>query len=138
MAENTKIEWADSTCSVIFGRSGLGGDDVPRWRSPHRGWDRKEWEARVKEPDNEIEKTLRSVYAELTTPEAPLSVLARVDALTRPVARAAPQDAPLRIDWARMARDYARANALVRLWREEAELRAIMDDDDEVLMMGAA
>ena len=121
-----------------IGREGLGGDDLPRRKSPHKGWDRKEWEARVKEPNDEIEKTLRAAYAELTGESAPLSVLARTDAITRPVAaRQADtgRDIPIRIDWRRLAQDYERANALMALAREEAELRAIEADDEDILMM---
>lgn len=118
------------------GRSGLGGDDVPyRSKSPHRGWDKKEWEARVKEPDNAVEKTLREAYAELTGKEQPFSVLAQVDAIVRPASRQVARDLPLRIDWRKLSRDYDRAQAMVRLWQEERELQAAMDDDDETMML---
>ena len=121
---------------AIFGRSGLGGDDkITRRKSPDKGWDREEWKRRVKEPDEALEKTLREAYAELTQADAPLSVLARVDALTRPVAAPAAPDAPLRIDWARISRDYERATALLRLQIEERELRAQIEDEDELMLM---
>ena len=118
-----------------IGRAGLGGDDVPRRRSPHRGWDRKEWEARVKEPDNAVERTLREVYAELTTPDAAYSTLAQVDAIVRPAARQVARDLPLRIDWRKLARDYDSAQAMVRLWQEEQDLQAAMLDDEEAMML---
>ena len=128
--------WADSTCNVIFGRSGLGGDDIPRRRkSPDKGWSKEEWQRQVKEPDDALEKTLREAYAEITADEAPLSVLARVDAITRPVAAQAAPHAPLRIDWQRLASDYERALALFRLQREERELRAQIDDEDDLMVM---
>ena len=121
---------------TIFGRSGLGGDDTPRRRkSPDKGWSKEEWQQRVKEPDEALEKTLREAYAEITSEEAPLSVLARVDAITRPVAAPAATDAPLRIDWQRLARDYERATALFRLQREERALRAQIEDEDDLLLM---
>lgn len=116
------------------GRSGLGGDDVPR-RSPHRGWSREEWKKRVKDGADAVEKTLQDTYDRLTGKEAPISVLAQVDAIVRPVARQARRDIALEIDWKKMARDYARAMALLRLEAEERELQAIMDDDDEVLLL---
>ena len=130
------IQWVDPSCSVVFGRSGLGGDDIPRRRkSPDKGWSKEEWQQRVKEPDEALEKTLRAAYAEITADEAPLSVLARVDAITRPVAAPAATDAPLRIDWQRLARDYERATALFRLQREERALRAQIEDEDDLLLM---
>lgn len=114
------------------GRSGLGGDDVPRRPSPHRGWNREEWLRLRKRPDDELEATLRQAYAELTGTEAPLSVLARVDEITRPVAKIDEQvDYPLQIDWAKLSASYARASALYRLWREERDLQAAIEDDDE-------
>ena len=130
------IQWVDPSCSVVFGRSGLGGDDkITRRKSPDKGWSKEEWQQRVKEPDEALEKTLREAYAEITSEEAPLSVLARVDAITRPVAAPAATDAPLRIDWQRLARDYERATALFRLQREERALRAQIEDEDDLLLM---
>jgi hypothetical protein len=119
------------------GRSGLGGDDVPYRRSPHRGWDREEWKRRVKEPGEAIERELQEVYDRLTGKEAPISVLAQVDAVVRPVAKQVARDIPLRIDWKKLARDFDRANALMRIWREEQELEAAMEEDDEIMMMAA-
>ena len=124
---------------AIYGRSGLGGDDVPRRRNPNRGWDKAEWKARVKDSQDAVEKTLREAYAELTAEEAPISVLARVDAIVRPVAKRPKPEAPqLRINWTALANDYKRTNAMIRLWREEQELRAMEEDDEDVLMMAAA
>ncbi len=118
------------------GRSGLGGDDVPRRRSPHRGWDRKEWLRLRKRPDDELEATLKAAYAELTGAEAPLSVLARVDEITRPVAKVDEKvDYPLQIDWAKLSASYARASALYRLWQEEQALQAAMEDEDEAWLL---
>ena len=131
------VQWADATCSVVFGRSGLGGDDVPYRKSPHKGWNKEEWKARVKEPGDEIEQTLRETYASLTSREAPVSVLARVDAVVRPVSRQV-EDAPLRIDWGKLSRDFDRANALLRIYREEAELKAFIEEEDELLMLASA
>ena len=123
------------------GREGLGGDDVPRpyRKSPHRGWNRDEWKARVKDGEDAIERTLKEAYAALTSDEAPISVLARVDAIVRPVAKkkVRPEAPQLRINWEALANDRRRANAMIRLWREEQELRAIEDDDEDILMMAA-
>lgn len=118
------------------GRQGLGGDDVPYSRSPHRGWDRKEWLRLRKRPDDELEATLRDAYAALTSEDAPLSVLARVDEITRPVAKVDERvDIPLQINWKALSASYERASALYRLWSEEQELRAAMEDEDDVLFL---
>ena len=115
------------------GRSGLGGDDIPRRRSPHRGWNREEWLRLRKRPDDELEATLRRAYAELTGETAPLSVLARVDEITRPVAKVDEQvDYPLRIDWKALSASFERASALHRLWLEEQEME---DEDDAWLLL---
>lgn len=131
--------WADAACNVTPGRSGLGGDDVPReWRkNPHRGWDKAEWKRRVKEPGEALESTLRAAYAELTGTDAPISVLSQVDAIVRPVAKKSrAEEAPqLRINWAALANDYRRYAALMRLWQEEQEMRALDEDDEEVMLM---
>ena len=131
------IQWVDPSCSVVFGRSGLGGDDkITRRKSPDKGWSKEEWQQRVKEPDEALEKTLRAAYAEITADEAPISVLARVDAIARPFAApAAARAEPLRIDWRRLARDYERATALFSLQAEERELRAQLEDEDDLLLM---
>lgn len=117
------------------GRSGLGGDDVPYARRD-RGWNKEEWKKRVKEPGDAIEETLREAYAELTAEDAPMSVIARVDAIIRPVARKSkePEAPQLRINWTALANDYRRYAALMRLWREERELQAAMEDDDEMMV----
>lgn len=118
-----------------YGRSGLGGDDVPRYRkSPHRGWDRKAWRAAQDDVDA-VEATLKATYAGLTGADAAISTLAQVDAIVRPVARQEARDVPLRIDWAKMARDFQTANRLMALARAEAELQAFFDDEDDVLML---
>lgn len=117
------------------GRSGLGGDDIPR-RSPHRGWDREEWQRLRKRPDDELEATLRAAYAELTGETAAISVLARVDEITRPVAKITKiADYPLVIDWKALSANFERASALHRLWREEQDLQAAMEDDDEAWLL---
>ena len=124
--------------SGTFGRSGLGGDDVPRpyRKSPHPGWNKAEWKRRVKDEQDAVEATLREAYAALTGADAPISVLAQVDRIVRPVAkRPAPEAPQLRINWSALALDFKRANALIRIWREEAEMRAIEDDDEEIIMM---
>ena len=120
------------------GREGLGGDDVPRHRrSPHRGWDKAEWKRRVKDDQEALERTLQAAYAEITAPDAPISVLAQVDAIVRPAAKKqASPDVPLRINWAGIANDYARTVALLRLRYEEEQLRALIEEEDELLMMG--
>ena len=124
---------------AIFGRSGLGGDDVPRpyRKSPHRGWDKAEWKRRVKDNEEAVEDTLRETYAKLTGEEAPISVLARVDAIVRPVAKRQREAEPLRINWAGIANDYRRTVALMRLRYEEEALLAQIEEEDELLMMGA-
>lgn len=127
--------WGDSWGAVVApttpGREGLGGDDVPR-RSPHKGWNREEWAARVKAPNDALEATLRETYAALTGADATLAVLSRVDAIVRPVARA---DIPLRINWGRLAREYERTNALIKLWQEEMDLRAAIEEEDDILVL---
>lgn len=125
--------WADSWGATAPaptpGRSGLGGDDVPR-ESPHKGWNRAEWKRLKKDPLDEIENTLRAAYADLTGDEAPLCVLARVDAAVRPIMRVE-AEAP-RIDWERITRE--RANLLLLIWQEELALR---DDEEEALLLYA-
>ncbi len=116
------------------GRSGLGGDDVPR-RSPHRGWNRAEWKRRVKDSQDAVEQTLRETYASLTGQNSPLPVLAKVDAIVKPAAKRVAQDEPLSINWARIARDYERSNALIRLWQQERELFEEIEDEDEVITL---
>ncbi len=119
------------------GRSGLGGDDSPKHPrvSPNaRGWDRAEYE-RQRADEGKVEATLREVYAELTGQTAAISTLARVDAIVRPASVQAHRDVPLRIDWAKLARDYERANALVRLQAEERQLQEQIDDDDDLMLM---
>ncbi len=125
--------------SSVFGRSGLGGDDVPRrvTRNPNRGWNREEWKARVKDNADALAETLQETYDRLTGKEAPASVLAQVDAIVRPVAARQVGDVPLSIDWRKIALDYDRAMALVRLENEERELQALMDDEDEMMMVFA-
>ncbi len=118
----------------VFGRSGLGGDDVPRQESPHKGWDRKAYESK-KARDDAVEATLRRVYADLTGEDQPISVLARVDAIVKPEAKRVERDAPLVIDWQAMARHEQRAVALMRLWQEEEALKREIDDDDDLLAM---
>lgn len=114
------------------GRSGLGGDDVPR-RNPNRGWDRREWERLKKRPDDELTVTLQRAYAELTSEDAPVSVLARVDAIVRPIAKPLKRgDIPLQIDWKALAVGYERANALYKLWQEESALRADAEDLEDL------
>ena len=115
------------------GRSGLGGDDVPR-RNPNRGWDKEEWQRRRKDPIDAIEATLKQAYAELTGESAPISVLAKVEAIVKPVAKVA-RGQPHVIDWTRLSAEYARVNALIRLWQEERDLQAEIEDDDDFLMM---
>jgi hypothetical protein len=115
------------------GRAGLGGDDVPRRRSPHKGWDRDEWKRRRKDPEDAIEATLRSAYAELTGEDAPLSVLARVDAIVRPVAKQRDPEIPLVINWGKLSSEYERTNALIRLWQEEMALRADAEDERDFI-----
>ena len=136
----TTPEWADATCSVVFGRSGLGGDDVPRHRkSPHKGWDKAEWKARVQDDQEALERTLQEAYASITWQDAPLAVLAQVDAIVRPVAKKqASPDVPLRINWAAIANDYRRTVALMRLRYEEEALRAAIEDENEDIAMAAA
>ena len=128
------VAWLHSGAQPTPGRSGLGGDDVPRRRSPYRGWDRKAWRAAQDDLDA-VEATLRGTYAELTGADAPVSVLAQVDAIVRPAARQEARDVPLEIDWAKMARDFEAANRLMALARAEADLRAAIDDDEDLLMM---
>ena len=124
--------------SPPFGRSGLGGDDVPRRRSPHRGWDKEEWKRRVQDDREALERTLQAAYAEITGADAPLAVLAQVDAIVRPAAKKqASPDVPLRINWAAIANDYRRTVALIRLREEERALRDLIEEEDELLMMGA-
>lgn len=117
---------------VTPGRSGLGGDDVPR-RNPNRGWDKEEWKRLRKEPEDAIEATLRQAYAELTQ-DAPFAALAKVEAIVRPVAKVAQGQAHV-INWPQLAAQYERANALYKLWQEERDLRAAIEEEDELLMM---
>ena len=135
----TDPTWADAVCTIPFGRSGLGGDDVPRRRSPHKGWDKAEWKARVRDDQEALERTLQEAYARITAPDAPISVLAQVDAIVRPVAKKqrAP-DVPLKINWAAIANDYRRTVALMRLRYEEESLRAAIEDENEDIAMAAA
>lgn len=123
-----------TTPPTPYGRSGLGGDDVPR-RTPHKGWNRDEWKRRVKDNQDAVERTLQEAYDRLTGKEAPISVLARVDAIVRTAAKRVDEDAPLRIDWHRLASDYARATALLRLQEEERALQAQIADEDDIIMM---
>lgn len=116
------------------GRSGLGGDDVPRQESPHKGWDRKAYEKK-KQREDDIEATLRKVYASLTGEDAPISLLARVDAIVKPASKRVERDAPLVIDWKAMAQHEQRAVALMKLWQEEEALKREIEDDDDLLMM---
>ncbi len=119
----------------FFGATISGDDKITRRQSPNaRGWNRKEYEA-LRAEEGRIEETLREVYSELTGETAAVSTLARVDAIVRPSASQARRDAPLRIDWAKLARDFERANALVRLQAEERELRAQIEDEDDLMMM---
>lgn len=115
------------------GRSGLGGDDVPR-RNPNKGWSRAEWKKRVKDNQDAIEQTLRETYARLTGEDAPLSVLAKVDAIVAPVSKRV-KDEPLQVDWARVALDYARYSAMMKLYQDEIELQAAIEEDNEIWML---
>ena len=126
--------------NAIFGRSGLGGDDVPRRRSPHKGWDKAEWKRRVQDDQEALERTLQEAYASIAATDAPLAVLAQVDAIVRPVAKKqASPDVPLRINWAAIANDYRRTVALMRLRYEEEALRAaIAEEDEEIMLMAVA
>lgn len=130
-------EFFNTGSSDVFGRSGLGGDDVPRrvTKNPNRGWSREEWKERVKDNQDAVAQTLQDAYDRLTGKEAPISVLARVDAIVRPAAKRQQEAAPLRIDWQRMAQDYARATALLRLQEDERTLQAQIADEDEIIML---
>lgn len=124
--------WGSDSPQPTPGREGLGGDDVP-YHKPYRGWNRAEWERLVKAPDDAIEATLRAVYADLTADEAPISILAQVDAIVSPVAERADT---MRVDWQRLSRDYERTNALVRLWQEEMDLRnAAEEEEDDFILL---
>lgn len=114
----------------------VGGDDVPYRKSPHKGWNREEWRKRVKDGSDSIEQTLRETYDRLTGKEAPISVLARVDEIVRPVAKLE-KDA-IRIDWTKLSRDFDRANAMMRLYLEEVELQAQMEEEEELLLLATA
>lgn len=132
--------WTTTTGSIVPpvptpGRAGLGGDDVPR-KSPHRGWDKKEWERLRRDPEQALEATLRQAYAELTGETAPISVLARVDEILRPVAKVDKRgEYPLQINWKALSTEYERATALYRLWQEEQDLQAAMEDEDEAWLL---
>ena len=120
-----------------FGRSGLGGDDVPRHKriSPNAtGWNRTEYERQRKE-EGKVEATLRAVYSELTGETAAISTLARLDAIVRPAAEKIAADVPLRINWTKIARDYERATALMRLREEERALQAQIEDEDDMILL---
>lgn len=136
--QTTPLAWQidSSPTPPPFGRSGLGGDDVPRYlKSPHRGWNREEWKKRVKDGEDGVASTLQATYDKLIGREPALSVLAQIDAIVRPVAKQESRDVPIRIDWQRMAEDFERANRLMALAREESDLQAFMEDEDEVLML---
>ena len=117
-----------------FGRDGLGGDDVPRRESPHRGWDKKEWKRRVKDHEDAVEADLRETYNRLVGLDAPVSQLAQVDAIVRPVAQRDFGSPRLQIDWAALAADYERAQRLYALERERAAWEALLADDDEMVL----
>src|SRR4051812_36142199 len=70
----------------------VGGDDVPRRKSPHRGFDLERWKA--SQPD--FEATLRQAYAELT--RGPMQDEARE------VVAAYIQTGQHGVDWAALAR----------------------------------
>lgn len=114
----------------------VGGDDVPyRRKSPHKGFSKAEWKKRVKDFPDAVEKTLRETYASLTGDEAPISVLSQVDAIVRPVSKETRDR--LNIDWQKMARDYERSNALMKLYREEMELQEQMEEEEELLLLAS-
>ena len=119
--------------STVFGRSGLGGDDVPRRRSPDRGWD-KEAYAKRKLDEDALVDTLKGAYASITGEDATISVLSRAAHIVQSETRNDP-DAPLIIDWKAMARDQDRAVALMRLYQEEWALRREIEDEDDILML---
>ena len=120
----------------VFGRSGLGGDDVPTpyRKSPELGWDKKAYESK-KAREDAIEETLKKVYADLTGTAAPLSVLARVDEIVKPVAKRVKKDAPLVIDWKAMAQREKQAKKLLALWNDEQALKRWIEEDDEIIML---
>ena len=107
------------------GRDGFGGDDVPRRKSPERGWDKAAYLERKKDIDA-LENTLRDTYTALTR-DATLSVLSQVDAIVQ-------ADTP-RIDWPAIARSEQRTIALMQLAEDERSLRASIDEDDEVILL---
>ena len=111
------------------GRDGLGGDDAPRRRSPHRGWNRKEWQAKKDDLDAMMAE-VEHAYQVLTGQAVPAPVRARAEALVaKKVVRAA--GAEPRVDWAAVTRSYAITNALIKMRQEEAAQAAAEQDEDE-------
>lgn len=123
---DTVVASGSTPSSSVFGRDGLGGDDVPYRKSPHKGWDKAEWKRR-KQFEDGLESTLRETYQRLMGIPA---VAAKVDVIVKPVIV---NDEP-KIDWTKLAQSYARSNALIKLDQEEADLRAAIDEEDEFLM----
>lgn len=119
-----------------FGRSGLGGDDIPYRRNPNRGWDREEYQRRRKK-EAQLEETIKGAYQELMGADVPETVQAQVQKIVKPTAVKTTKGPELVIDWEAIARSYERTNALIKLQQEEAELRAIADDDEEVMLLAA-
>lgn len=105
----------------------VGGSGYP---APHGSWKRKRLGQHVSEWIDEL-------YAELTEPEVPKAVTAKAVAIVKPYvgagAKAVPQ--PQVIDWKALERDAEKVSALLALWTDEMERQAILDDDDEIVML---
>lgn len=91
-----------------------GGDDVPRRKSPHKGFSLKEWKAA--QPD--FESTLRETYAAL--------VRGPLDEEARKVVSPYVQDKA--IDWAAVARDDEALEQML-------ELRRLHDEEEAVMLL---
>ncbi len=118
--------------SSVFGRSGLGGDDIPYRRNPNRGWDKREYLKRKKKLD-ELQDTIKETYQKLMG-TAPEPIQAAAQKIVKPTAVKTDEGVELRIDWEAIARSYERTNALIKLQQEEADL-AIAQDEEAVIML---
>lgn len=112
-----------------FGRSGLGGDDVPYRKNPNKGWDRAEWERRKRDMDA-MEATIRETFLELR--DGPFELVA--EAVIESAALPANDTGQREYDWAAVARSFDNAAALTRMKAELDELRAAQEDEDTIVM----
>lgn len=100
----------------------VGGDYLP---SPHKGWNKKEWERKKKKLDVDLEETLKNAWAELTTKETSKEIKKEFRELTAGLS-IKKKSFP---DFKEM--DFSKVDALLKIWQKQVE----ENEEDEMLLL---